>query len=344
MTSPSLYRQTGFPVFQNRTYATAEEARDCALGDIDLAQDPTTGIITNRAFELAKAVYDTDYNNEQSHSPRFQAHMDDVAALITAHMGLKNLIEVGCGKGAFLEQMIKGGADITGFDPTYEGNNPLIRKSYFNPDLGIEGDGLILRHVLEHIPQPVDFLKQLAEANGGKGLIYIEVPCLDWILENRAWFDIFYEHVNYFRMDDFARMFGRVLVSERRFGGQYLSIIADLSTLRDPAPDADVDWPQDFSAGLSKSDTGGMVWGGASKGVIFSLLRLREGRPVDGVIDINPDKQGRYLPVTGLRVTSPEDATQLLAPGTLIYVMNPNYFDEIKAMTGNRFSYERTSL
>lgn len=343
MTSPSLYQQTGFPVFQNRTYATAQEAQTCALGDIDIAQDPATGIVTNRAFELSKAVYDTDYNNEQSHSPRFQAHMDDVGALIASHIGMANLIEVGCGKGAFLEQMVAKGAKITGFDPTYEGDNPLIRQSYFSPDLGIEGDGLILRHVLEHIPDPYDFLKQLSDANGGQGLIYIEVPCLDWILENRAWFDIFYEHVNYFRMADFARMFGRVLVAERRFGGQYLSIIADLSTLRDPDPGPTVGWPGDFAAGLSSAQTGGMVWGGASKGVIFSLLRQRDGRPVDGIIDINPAKQGRYLPVTGLRVTAPDVATRLLEPGALIYVMNPNYLDEIKAMTGDRFSYESTN-
>ena len=343
MTSPSLYAQADFPLLQNRTYAMEAEAQECGLGDIDLAQDPVTGIVTNRSFDPSLAIYDTDYNNEQSHSPRFRAHMEDVGALILRHMGPDGLIEVGCGKGTFLEQLVASGAGITGFDPTYEGDNPLIQKAYFSPDFWVEGKGLILRHVLEHIPEPVNFLKQLAKANGGEGLIYIEVPCLDWITRNRAWFDVFYEHVNYFRMSDFKRMFGRIVSAEWRFGGQYLSIIADLSSLRGPAPGADVDWPADFSAALSKGDAGGVVWGGASKGVIFSLLRQRAGVPVAGVIDINPDKQGRYLPVSGLRIMSPDQATELLAPGALIYVMNPNYLDEIKAMTSHRFSYESMS-
>src|SRR5690606_40601222 len=48
------------------------------------------------------------------------------------------------------------------------------------------------------------------------------------------------------------------------------------------------------------------VWGGASKGVLFSLMMERAGADVELVIDINPAKQNRYLPASGLQVTSPE--------------------------------------
>ena len=59
------------------------------------------------------------------------------------------------------------------------------------PALQIEAGGMVLRHVLEHIPQPMDFLASIANANGGKGKIYLEFRCLDWILRKYAWFDIF---------------------------------------------------------------------------------------------------------------------------------------------------------
>lgn len=340
---PSLYAQHSFPLFQNRTYASAADAIACACGDIDLGQDAATGIVTNRAFDAARLIYDTDYNNEQSYSTPFRAHMDGVADLIEATLGMRSLIEVGCGKGAFLELMAARGAEISGFDPAYEGSNPLIKKVGFSPDMDLSGEGLILRHVLEHIPDPVGFLQQLARANGGRGLIYIEVPCLDWILGNRAWFDVFYEHVNYFRLSDFQRIFGQVLVGERRFGGQYLSVIADLATLSSPEPGPSVDWPVDFAAKVTRGAPGGMVWGGASKGVIFSLLRERAGLPVDGVIDINPAKQGRFLPGTGLEVMSPAQAMAQLPDNAPIYVMNPNYLAEVKAMTDSRFNYESMS-
>ena len=150
------------------------------------------------------------------------------------------------------------GAAISGFDPTYEGSNPAIQRCYFGASSGIQGRGLILRHVLEHIPDPYHFLAALRDANSGQGLIYIEVPCLDWICKERAWFDIFYEHVNYFRLTDFHRMFGRVITGGCLFSGQYLYVVADLASLREPQLDPynQVDFPADFAHGLTAPAAG----------------------------------------------------------------------------------------
>jgi SAM-dependent methyltransferase len=345
-----LYTQDALPIFQNRMYDSVEAARNCPRGDMRLVEDMVTGLVSNAAFRPEVMDYDSHYQNEQGVSALFRAHMDDVVKLVEGNMGRARLVEVGCGKGTFLEMLLARGVDVVGYDPTYEGHNPLVRREYFTEDLGITGDGLILRHVLEHVPDPVAFLHRLATANGHRGLIYIEVPCLDWICRNRAWFDIFYEHVNYFRLTDFDRIFRRVVYSGRAFGGQYLTVIADLSTLRAPMRNGSdaVAFPVDLASRLqaeSAADQGPVVvWGGASKGVIFSLLRERAGRPVDRVIDINPAKQGHYLPATGLRVKSPADGLADLAPGSKIYVMNPNYLDEVRALAGPAFVYRGISL
>lgn len=335
-----LYRQSDFPLFQNRVYDTAEEARSCTRADIVLVEDAKSGLVRNAAFDEALMDYDGRYNNEQSHSESFQRHMSEVAALIETTMGRDALVEVGCGKGTFLEMMLARGVGLVGYDPTYEGSNPVVRKEYFSEDLGIRGEGLILRHVLEHIDDPVGFLYRLAAANGGRGLIYIEVPCFDWICTHNAWFDIFYEHVNYFRLADFRRIFGRLVHADRGFGGQYLRIVGDLATLRRPERDLSdpVPFPADFTSRLAQEAGAGLgpcvVWGGGSKGVIFSLLRERAGRSVERVIDINPAKQGKYLPATGLRVMSPQEGLAGLPKGSVIHVMNPNYLAEIAAMAG----------
>lgn len=338
-----LYRQNALPIFQNRMYESCDAGRNCPRGDVLLGEDLETGLVRNAAFEAERMNYDSAYQNEQGNSAQFQKHLNEVADLVLERMGRERLVEVGCGKGLFLEMLLARGADLVGYDPTYEGDNPNVRREYFSEELGIRGDGLILRHVLEHIEDPVAFLFRLAEANGRKGLIYIEVPCFDWICSRRAWFDIFYEHVNYFRLSDFNRIFGRVVHADRGFGGQYLRIIGDLSTLRRPRrdPSDGVDFPADFTERLSReagSETGPcIVWGGASKGVIFSLLRERAGFPVERVIDINPAKQGKFLPATGLRVLSPEEGLAGLPKGTVIHVMNPNYLAEIAAMAGPDF-------
>jgi hypothetical protein len=102
--------------------------------------------------------------------------------------------------------------------PPYEGDHPAVQHR------GV---------VLDHVQNPA-FLDRLRKANSG-GLIYIEVPCSDWmvpcsdwILRARAGFDIFYEHVNYFRFFADVRP---VAESGRLFGGQSLNVVADLTTL-----------------------------------------------------------------------------------------------------------------
>lgn len=340
----TLYHQAQMPVLQNRVYSTRREAVDCPKGDIRIVENQETGLIYNAAFDSRLVTYDQNYNNEQGHSPSFKRHLEQVAEVVEHALSREKLVEVGCGKGLFLEMLLERGIDVTGMDPSYDGTNPRVIKKYFEPGIiDTPARGLILRHVLEHVPGPFEFLSQLRETNGGSGLIYIEVPCFDWIIKKRAWFDIFYEHVNYFRLIDFDRMFGKVIHKGRCFGDQYLYVIADLESLRAPvfAPFNPVNFPSDFLNGLmAKDDTRASVWGAASKGVIYSLLRERAGYPVKAIIDLNPAKQGKYLPGTGIKVMSPKDAMMLLQKGDTITVMNPNYLGEIKRISNHKFKYE----
>lgn len=340
-----LYQQEQLPIFQNRMYDTETEAKSCPKGDVRLVEDQQTGLVYNAAFHPEWMKYDANYQNEQALSRLFQEHLESVCHIIDSSLGRDGIVEVGCGKGFFLEMLLAKGFNVTGFDPTYEGNNPKVKNKFFEPGIGVRANGLVLRHVLEHIHDPYEFLLQLKITNGGSGKIYIEVPCFDWICRHRAWFDIFYEHVNYFRLSDFQRMFGTGIKSGRLFGEQYLYVVAELASLRKPEMDLNdrVVFPDDFARQLARPSRTGLnhtaIWGGASRGVIFALLKSRAGQPVDIVIDINPAKQGRFLPATGLRVLSPANALTLLPEGSTIYVMNSNYMEEIKEMSHNAFNY-----
>lgn len=344
-----LYRASDLPVLQNRTFADAASARASARADMRLVQDSGTGLVFNDAFDADKLSYDSDYQNEQAHSGQFQRHLDDVEAIVARHFSGRSLIEVGCGKGYFLELLRERGYAVTGIDPAYEGDNADVIKAPFTPELDLRAEAIVLRHVLEHIADPVSFLHEIARANGNSGLIYIEVPCLDWIIEHKAWFDLFYEHVNYFRLADLQRLFGRVLEAGRLFGEQYLYVVADLASLRRPDAGASepLRLPEDFSASLDRAvaivrrdaGKGSAIWGASSKGVIYSLFLQRAGVAVDQVVDINPAKQGRYLPLSGARVSSPQEAMAALPDGAHLFVMNSNYLDEIRRMTADRFTY-----
>lgn len=350
MTAGVIYSVNDLPTQQNRVYSGPDEAVACPRGNLVLMQDALTGIVHNASFRPDMIVYDENYQNEQGHSVVFQQHLDQVIEVIRRHFRGKSILEIGCGKGTFLELLRAQGFAAVGIDPAYEGDAPHIAKKPFSTSLGITGDAIILRHVLEHIPDPLNFLAAVRKANGGKGIVYIESPCLDWIGDHRAWFDIFYEHVNYFRLSDFSRMFGSVLESGRFFKGQYLYVVADLSTLRNP-PEGEFHayrLPGDFLSGVDmavaeiKNHAGrrNILWGAASKGVIFALQLLRKGgvKP-DAAIDINPAKQRKFLPVTALPVFSPNDGLSMLRSGDAIFVMNSNYFAEIRSLAGDNYTY-----
>lgn len=341
-----LFRVEGLPVFQNKMFPDRMSALTCPKGDVVLVQDMDTGLVFNAAFDAGLLEYDADYQNEQACSGVFQKHLEDVKEIIRRNFFGKSLIEVGCGKGYFLEYLHQAGYEITGIDPAYEGDNPEVIKARFEASLGLSAEGIVLRHVLEHMSDPLAFLSAIAQANGGKGKIYIEVPCFDWICEHRAWFDIFYEHVNYFRLADFHRMFGNVHESGHIFGGQYLYVVADLATLQRPMFDQREAFifPADFISDIAcvsalVKGKRNAIWGGASKGVIFALYMQCAGVNVDLVIDINPAKQGKFMAGSGLKISSPNEGIKVLQAGDDIFVMNSNYLQEIVGLTNNQFNY-----
>ncbi|SFQ26072.1 class I SAM-dependent methyltransferase [Variovorax sp. 770b2] len=334
------------PVLQNRVYGSASAGRASPRGDMTLAQDNMSGLVSNVAFDPSLLAYDADYQNEQAHSAVFREHLQSVLSIIGRHFKGRTVIEVGCGKGYFLNYLREAGYEATGIDPAYEGDSSHVVKAAFSPALGLSADALVLRHVLEHIQDPLSFLRAIAAANGGRGSIYIEVPCFDWICARHAWFDIFYEHVNYFRASDFQRMFGRIHEQGHVFGGQYLYVVADLATLRAPVADASdrVELPADFLSGVEASKvlaraTPGpkAIWGASSKGVIFAHHLRGTDIGLAMAVDINPVKQNRYMAGTGLRIVSPHAALEALPADALVFVMNSNYFDEILEQSQGKF-------
>jgi SAM-dependent methyltransferase len=184
VTDLELLRLGGLPVYQNKMFATAEAARRCPRGDLLLVQDGRTGLVHNASFDPELVSYDETYQNEQSLSPAFRKHLDAVLELLDRHFAGARIMEVGCGKGAFLELLRERGHDAIGIDPAYEGDAGHIVRARFEPGIGIRTDAIVMRHTLEHIANPLAFLQGVREANGGSGKIYIEVPCLDWILDH----------------------------------------------------------------------------------------------------------------------------------------------------------------
>lgn len=345
--SNTLYRAAGIPAMQNKLFSSRAQALNAPTASLELCQDET-GLVFNRCFDPTVVAYDDSYQNDQGRSLQFQQHLNEVCELCCRHLSSKKnlIVDVGCGKGGFVEHLRGKGVNAIGYDNAYQGRSPYIRKSFFSVDSHDRGDLLTLRHVLEHIPSPWQFLNGIAAANGYQGFLYVEVPDLEWILEHRAYFDLFHEHVNYFRADDFSRRFGGgVIFQANSFGGQYLSVVINLECMRDCdqsslARESDSGLQAAFDqlsqyedmtyATLAESHEI-VLWGAAAKGVVFAAKAPPAiNRKIAYAIDINPSKQGHFMPVSGVEVLDHSTGVRRLDPSRLVVIMNPNYEQEIR--------------
>ena len=337
-----VYHLPRIPAFQNLLFPDAGEARNAAVAEVVLAACPDCGFVFNAAFDNALMEYTGNYQNAQDSSPNFQAHLADVAGIITKTLGPKEkVVEIGAGKAFFFEELLKRGVDAIGFDPAYEGDSPLIAKAYFDEKTaaGVAADTIIMRHTLEHIEAPYAFLLGLKKMLGGHARIFIEVPRLEWIVEHRAFWDIFHEHPNYFSEDFFQGIFSGRAKVHRVFDGQYQLVEAQLSDLRDalkprPCPKyADL-----FTAEIARFDAllsrGGVnyIWGAGAKGIAFANILDPEATRIAALIDINPKKQGHFISLTGHACLSPEKVDWAkLSEKDCLFIMNDRYADEILA-------------
>ncbi|GMV18590.1 MAG: hypothetical protein AMXMBFR56_68140 [Polyangiaceae bacterium] len=340
-----IFSQLGLSAFQNKVYADVGSARAAPTGDVELVQCDKTGLVFNRLFNPELLVYDEDYQNEQALAPVFQTHLHDALHVIETHLKKDAVgVEIGCGKGVFLRLLTHAGYQVTGLDPAYQGDDPRIERQLYDAHYtGPSPDFIVLRHVLEHIADPWGFLADVASHSSPDCIIYIEVPCFDWIARRANFFDVFYEHVNYFTADVLNAAFGEVSATGTLFGEQYLFIVARLSTFLQPRLQRGVGSLQArmtqkrlrILEQLRPAPT--FVWGAGAKGVTFANILWRENVKIEALIDINPVKQGKHIAVSGLPVVSPDRAS--LGPCNVV-VMNSMY----EAAARRCFSSPRSNL
>src|SRR5690606_26104910 len=131
------------------------------------------------------------------------------------------------------------------------------------------------------------------------------------------------------------------------FGGQYLWIeahptnkVEPLERLKDTRTLEMVDnfrssyekieerWREQL---LELSQKGKLIlWGAGAKGVTFANLFDSQRKLIQNIVDVNPNKQGKYLSGTGHQIISPSKIKDIYHNEPLVVlVLNPNYKDEI---------------
>jgi SAM-dependent methyltransferase len=220
----------------------------------------------------------------------------------------------------------------------------------FEPGLpGRSADLVVIRSVLELVPDPVGFLRDARAALAPGGLCYLEVPNAEWVLRDGMAWNIHYEHCSYFTAGTLRTVCAaaglRVLESVPVYhDGQYLRAIAVLDAVEPAVMEtarrfgasyraAVASWTQRLRAA---GDAGRRVilWGAGGRGASFLAAVDRAGVLVQFTVDVNPARHGTYLPVTGHPIRSPDAITG--AAVDVIIVANDTYLAEITRMARAR--------
>jgi SAM-dependent methyltransferase len=359
------------PVNCSALWPSRAEARHCTTGPVELRGCTYCGLVFNALFDAKRMVYDTQYDNSLDFSSAFQNYVDSLSSRLvnTYQLRRKRLVEIGCGSGTFLKALChKGNSTGIGYDPSFTGDSSPVSgvrfsNGYFDPPEAKLGfDFLSCRHVLEHLPSPLEFLLHLSKicAESPDATFYFEVPNGSFVLGGDGLWDVIYPHVSYFTEKSLRNLFERagfeVLQAGRSFSDQFLFIEARHASAprngRTSHPDqsrsgglgkevtsfaahferAVGDW-SDCLERLAASGKPYAFWGAGAKGVTF--LNLVPGaRDIPSVIDSNTRKQQMFVPGTGQRVIGP-DALPEVAPSAII-VLNAAYRQEIGSLLASQ--------
>jgi len=340
-----LYEIERIPVFLNKHYPNREAARSSPAAAINLRGCCRCGLVFNAQFESAKMDYNEDYVQSQGHAASFQRYTLDVLDLLLQDIDTRRdkIVEIGCGKEAyFLNMLLDRGVDIVGFDPVYRGGNARITPTFFDRAAAdkIQARAVVIRHTLDHIAKPLDFLQDLKTNLPADTLVFIESPRWEWILEKKAFWGISYEICSYFSQNFFLRVFSGKAVMHRTFSNQYMIVKARLGDLISTFLEKDdaERYPKALDTDIAsyrqkiKSHARNYVWGAGAKGNIFANILDPQAKYIQAVIDINSEKQGRFLPLTAHPCLAPEQIPwETLGEETCLWIMNENYKKEILA-------------
>jgi len=361
-----FYELDNVPVHSCLLMPGRAEAIEYPRGALRLAFCPLCGMITNVSFDSRLHEYSPRYEETQHFSSRFCRFAEELAGRLVDDYGIrdKDILEIGCGKGEFLATLCEMGENRgIGIDPAAvpervapdaSSRVRFIRDLYSPKYSHLSANLICCRHTLEHIRPVRDFVHSIRQSIDERPdtLVFFEVPDVTRVLRERAFWDLYYEHCSYFSLGSLVRLFRscrfEVLEARRDFDDQYIWIMArpcrqesdsrleadgdltelsrDVQQFEDTCSTQIQQWRQRIRD-LATDGRRPVVWGGGSKCVSF-LTTLDVGDAIEYVVDINPYKQGEYVPGTGQKVVAPEFLREYRPEA--VVVMNPIYCNEIR--------------
>lgn len=165
-----------------------------------------------------RKIYHGDYDINNFHKNRFPDAKRRADKILSEKLAKNILVDVGSSTASFLELVQARINTVIGIEPDkqqseFANKNGITTYPSINmlPD-NIKADTITLFHVLEHINNPVEFLRELSQHLAPNGILIVEVPNVDDVLLSKyeiPEFEAFYwhpAHSYYFSKDTLRRV------------------------------------------------------------------------------------------------------------------------------------------
>lgn len=334
-TSEKLLELRNSPVLQNKLFASEAAAVAAKRTNAPYHYCRDCHFAFNPSFDRTDVDYAT-YYNEQTGSPLYRTYVEELAQRLTKDLALgakSRIVEIGCGSGYFLSrlQAATGSPHVAGFDPSYRGEYGMQRRVQRRllaaGDLDPPVDLVVLRHCLEGLLDLDSVMEIIRRGTAPSAHLYVEINDLDYILSEQNPSLLFHEYYQYFSAraaDVWLRKLGFRLQEVRStFGGGYLGITAS----RGPDSTNLADAYRRLEA-IVREHRRVLIWGAGGRCISLLSHMSWDSAVVAFGVDIDPKKQGMYLPITGQKILSPAEAVAF-GPD-LIIVANHLYGAEIR--------------
>lgn len=339
---------------------TDEELRADTPASLEVYECVGCGLVQLSSPPVVYATYGE--TSTSSYSPQMMAYRKQQMADFIAqyHLEGKKLVDVGCGDGFMLGILDEFEVDAVGIDAASEAieiarsRGYTAHVGYFNKESKVEGypfDAFVSFDVLEHVPDLKSFLQGISAnlTDGAVGLI--ETHNVDNLLERHRFYDFVLDHLSYFTVDTFRLSLELsgfdVLHMEINRNGENLTAIVRKRSKKDiPGLAAHVDELKttldDFISRYTSQGKSLAIWGASFQAL--TLFAMLDTSGVQFVIDSAPYKQGKFAPVSHLRIVSPD--VLKAEPVDVILVVAARYNDEIirQILTKEQFNGTLASL
>jgi hypothetical protein len=319
----------------------------------------------------------TEYAYFSSYSDTWLGHCHDYVDMITERLQLSSdslAVELASNDGYLLQWFVEKGIPVLGIEPALNVAKVAVDKGvptlteFFSAELAskLAGEGtladlIIGNNVLAQVPDLNSFVAGINTLLRPEGVVTIEFPHLQQLVEQNQFDTIYHEHFSYFSLVSAERIFaahglkifdvdelwthgGSLRIYACYSGNEHLVESPALAALRARelgAGYADVATYSAFEQRARETKRklleylieakrrGKTVVGYGAPGKGNTLLNYCGIRTdfIDFTVDRNPYKQGRFLPGTHIPIHSPEKIAEV--EPDVILILPWNFKDEI---------------